>query len=129
MGAGRSHGRSHRRARTKPGMLQLDSQRARELLAGAALGADSIAVQRTMAGTGGRTGADARALCLADIAAYEAARDEPFQRRCERYPAGRREVVKRQRLGDERGVFRRLFCGEELRRGRMAAPMAQINHS
>lgn len=37
--------------------------------------------------------------------------------------------VQRQLLGDERGVFARLFCAEELADAGWHAPVAQLNHS
>jgi dTDP-4-dehydrorhamnose 3,5-epimerase len=37
--------------------------------------------------------------------------------------------VDRQRLGDERGFFARLFCAEELRDAGWRAAVAQINHT
>lgn len=37
--------------------------------------------------------------------------------------------VQRQRLADERGIFARLFCAEELAAAGWTMPVAQINHS
>ena len=37
--------------------------------------------------------------------------------------------IARQRLGDERGFFARLFCAEELRAAGWREPIAQVNHT
>jgi len=39
------------------------------------------------------------------------------------------KLVERQRLGDNRGFFSRLFCAEELAQAGWNKPIAQINHS
>lgn len=39
------------------------------------------------------------------------------------------KLVARQRLGDQRGFFARLFCTEELRAAGWIDPIAQINHT
>jgi dTDP-4-dehydrorhamnose 3,5-epimerase len=39
------------------------------------------------------------------------------------------KLVERQRLGDERGFFSRLFCAEELGAAGWIKPIAQINHT
>ena len=39
------------------------------------------------------------------------------------------KCVERQRLGDERGFFARLFCADELRAAGWREPIAQINHT
>lgn len=39
------------------------------------------------------------------------------------------KLIERQRLGDQRGFFARLFCAEELRAAGWTDPVAQINHT
>src|SRR5262249_60523939 len=39
------------------------------------------------------------------------------------------KLIERQRLGDSRGFFARLFCAEELEAAGWDKPVAQINHS
>lgn len=39
------------------------------------------------------------------------------------------KLVERERLGDQRGYFARLFCADELRDAGWTVPVAQINHT
>ena len=79
-----------------------------------------------------RDGAAARALCEADIDAYEAAR--AASEMTSRFavldtPLADLKVVERQQLSDTRGFLSRLFCAEELAAAGWRKPVAQINQT
>ena len=131
-GAGVWRAASEANAPHEAGRLALEVARARALLGVAPRWPLDEAVRRTMRWYRQRAdGAAARALCEADLDAYESRRGRRAMSRLqiEDTPLAGLKRVRRARLGDARGFLARLFCADELRAAGWSAPLAQVNHT